>query len=105
MTLFSVGKVLVASLLISPLWLNATPVKAQIVELGNDVRLDFSNDRRRRTNVRVTGENGRLNVGVEEQRRPQTRVRLFGGNDSPAIDIRRERPQPEEKVRLSIPYR
>ena len=75
--------------------LTVEPVQGQIIELGNDIRVDVSNDRRRRTNVRVMEENGRLNVGVEEQRRPQTRVRLFGGNDSPAVDIRQERPQPE----------
>ena len=43
-------------------------VNAQIIELGDDVRVDFSNQRRRRnrTNVRVYGDNGRLTVGVEE---------------------------------------
>lgn len=105
MTRLLIGKILAVGLLTSPVWLNVASVNAQIIELGEDVRLDFSNDRRRRTNVRVVDENGRLNIGVEEQRRPQTRVRLFGGNNSPMIDIRQERPEPEERVRLSIPYR
>ena len=105
MTRLLVGKILAVGLLTSPVWLNVASVNAQIIELGEDVRLDFSNDRRRRTNVRVIDGNGRLNIGVEEQRRPQTRVRLFGGNNSPMIDIRQERPEPEERVRLSLPYR
>ncbi|MEA5509878.1 hypothetical protein VB715_08890 [Crocosphaera sp. UHCC 0190] len=88
----------------SSMWLAVSPVKAQIIELGDGVRVDLSNDRHRRTNVRVIEDNGRLNVGIEEQRRPQTRVRLFGGDGSPAIDVRQEQPEPEERVRLSLPF-
>ncbi|MDJ0658124.1 MAG: hypothetical protein QNJ42_01395 [Crocosphaera sp.] len=81
-------------------------VNAQIIELGDDVRVDFSNQRRRRnrTNVRVYGDNGRLTVGVEEQRRPQTRIRINDRNGSPSLDIRQERPAPEERVRVSFPF-
>ncbi|MDJ0581532.1 hypothetical protein [Crocosphaera sp.] len=81
-------------------------VNAQIIELGDDVRVDFSNQRRRRgrTNVRVYGDNGRLTVGVEEQRRPQTRIRINDRNGSPSFDIRQERPAPEERVRVSFPF-
>ena len=81
-------------------------VNAQIIELGDDVRVDFSNQRRRRnrTNVRVYGYNGRLTVGVEEQRRPQTRIRINDRNGSPSLDIRQERPAPEERVRVSFPF-
>ncbi len=83
-----------------------SPVKAQIIELGDDIRVNLSNERRRRdrTNVRVYSENGRLNVGLEEERRPQTRIRVFDRNGSPSIDIREERPAPEERVRLSLPF-
>ena len=81
-------------------------VNAQIIELGDDVRVDFSNQRRRRnrTNVRVYSDNGRLTVGVEEQRRPQTRIRINDRNGSPSLDIRQERPAPEERVRVSFPF-
>lgn len=81
-------------------------VNAQIIELGDDVRVDLSNQRRRRsrTNVRVYGDNGRLTVGVEEQRRPQTRIRINDRNASPSLDIRQERPAPEERVRVSFPF-
>ena len=81
-------------------------VNAQIIELGDDVRVDFSNQRRRRnrTNVRVYGDNGRLTVGVEEQRRPRTRIRINDRNGSPSLDIRQERPAPEERVRVSFPF-
>ena len=81
-------------------------VNAQIIELGDYVRVDFSNQRRRRnrTNVRVYGDNGRLTVGVEEQRRPQTRIRINDRNGSPSLDIRQERPAPEERVRVSFPF-
>ena len=102
LTMFTV---LTTSLVITSSLLT-TAAKAQIVELGDDIRVNFSNERRRRgrTNVRVYGNNGRLNVGVEEQRRPQTRVRVFDSNGSPSIDIREERPAPEERVRFSLPF-
>jgi hypothetical protein len=47
-------------------------------------------------------ENGRLNVGIEEERRPKTRIRLFDKNNSSPIDVRRERPASEERVRFSL---
>jgi hypothetical protein len=97
-------KILVFGLIVGSSLLTIIPVKAQIVELGDNIRVDFSNERRTRTNVRIQEENGRLNVGVEEQRKPQTRVRLFDNHGEPAIDVRQERPEPEERVRLSIPF-
>ena len=41
---------------------------------------------------------------VEEQRRPQTRIRINDRNGSPSLDIRQERPAPEERVRVSFPF-
>ena len=102
LTIFTI---LTASLVITSSF-GTISVKAQIIELGDDVQINFSNQRRRRsrTNVRVNGDNGRLTVGVEEQRRPQTRVRVFDNNGSPSIDIREEQPAPEERVRFSLPF-
>lgn len=99
-------ELLAASLLIGSILLVVSPVKAQIIELGDDVRVNLSNERRRRqkTSVRVYPESGRVNVGLEEERRPQTRVRVFNRNSSPSIDIREERSIPEAKVRLSLPF-
>lgn len=99
-------ELLATSLLIGSIPLVASPIKAQIIELGDDVRVNFSNERRRRrrTSVRVYNENGRVNVGLEEERRPQTRVRVFDRNSAPSIDIRNERSAPEEKIRLSLPF-
>ena len=59
-------------------------VNAQIIELGDDVRVNLSNERRRRnrTNVRVYSNNGRLTVGVEEERSPQTRIRSCHNHSS-----------------------
>ena len=99
-------KLLATSLLIGSIPLVASPVKAKIIELGDDIRVNFSNEchYRRRTNVRVYTENGRVNVGLEEERRPQTRVLVFGRNSAPSIDISEERSAPEERVRLSLPF-
>ncbi|XTZ09938.1 MAG: hypothetical protein ACQZ3N_07310 [cyanobacterium endosymbiont of Rhopalodia yunnanensis] len=59
---------LVTSFFIGSISLFASPVKAKIIELGNDLRINFSNERRRRhgINVRMFPENGRLNVGIEK---------------------------------------
>ena len=101
-----VCKLFSCGLIVSSVSLIILPVKAQIIELGDNIRINTSNDRyrRSRTNVRISGDNGRLNVGLEEQRRPQTRIRIFDRNGSPSLDIREERPAPEERVRLSLPF-
>ncbi|YAI81549.1 MAG: hypothetical protein ACQJCO_07000 [cyanobacterium endosymbiont of Rhopalodia sterrenbergii] len=98
-------ELLVTSLFISPISLFASPVKSQIIELGNDVRIDFSNERRRRreTNLRMYTEDGRLNLGLEEEKRPQTRIRMFDRNGSSSIDVREKKSTSEERVRVSLP--
>ncbi|MGP0129087.1 MAG: hypothetical protein ACTMUB_07440 [cyanobacterium endosymbiont of Rhopalodia musculus] len=99
-------ELLVTTLFIGSFSLFTSPVKAQIIELGDDVRIDFSNERRRRrgTKIRMYPENGRLNVGLEEERRPQTRIRVLDLNSSPSIDVREEKPASEEKVRFFLPF-
>jgi hypothetical protein len=49
-------------------------------------------------------ENGRLNVGIEEERRPQTRIRVFDKNNFSSIGVREERLVSQERVRFSLPF-
>ncbi|BAP17324.1 hypothetical protein [cyanobacterium endosymbiont of Epithemia turgida] len=53
-------ELLVTSLFIGLILLFASPVKSQIIELGNDIPINFSHERRRRsrTKVRMYPENG-----------------------------------------------
>ncbi|WP_119259641.1 hypothetical protein [cyanobacterium endosymbiont of Rhopalodia gibberula] len=99
-------KLLVTSLFIGSISLFSSPVRAQIIQLGNDVRIDFSNERRRRrgTNIRMHTEDSRLDVGLEEERRPQTRIRIFDRNSSFSSEVREDIPASERRVRFSIPF-
>ncbi len=99
-------ELLATSLFISLISLFDFPVKAQIIELGDDIHINLSNERRHRsrTNMRIYTENGRLNVGLENERRPQTRIRVFDKYNYPSIDIRKRIPVYEERVRSSLPF-
>ncbi|XTZ11733.1 MAG: hypothetical protein ACP8RL_06715 [cyanobacterium endosymbiont of Rhopalodia inflata] len=46
-------ELLVTSLFIGSISLFASPVKAKIIELGNDLHINFSNERRRRHAINV----------------------------------------------------
>lgn len=46
-------ELLVTSLFIGLISLFASPVKAKIIELGNDLHINFSNERRRRHAINV----------------------------------------------------
>ncbi len=101
----SVASLLAVSLLGVSTWLAVPPANAQKIQFGDNFGIDLSNrnNRRTETNFRVSTEGNRLNLGVDEQRKPETRIRLDYKNGSPQVDIRRVQPPPEPRLRLSVP--
>ncbi|MBI4780694.1 MAG: hypothetical protein HY785_05165 [Oscillatoriophycideae cyanobacterium NC_groundwater_1537_Pr4_S-0.65um_50_18] len=80
------------------LLLDAAPIFAQEIQLGDSVRFDLDNDNSE-LRPRVSTDGDRVNLEVYEQPEPETRIRL----SDEQIDIRQVEPPPEERLDLSIP--
>jgi hypothetical protein len=77
----------------------ATPALAQIIQLGDDIRLDLSDDNEREIRPRISSDGDRLNLEVYEQEKPETEIRL----SDDGLEIRETQPLPRQRLDLSIP--
>ena len=74
------------------------PILAQEIQLGNDTNIDLDEDETE-LKPRFSLEDGRLNVRVEEQSKPETKIKLGNGR----VEISEEQEPARERLNFSIP--
>ena len=75
-----------------------TPALAQAIQLGDGIQIN-SGRQGSELRPRITSNGDRVNVGVYEQPKPETRIRI----SNEGVDIREAQPQPEQRLELSVP--
>ncbi|MEA5450006.1 hypothetical protein VB780_15605 [Leptolyngbya sp. CCNP1308] len=79
--------------------LGATSATAQIFEIGDQAEFDLRDNRNPELRPNLSVDDGQLNIQLEEQPRPETRIRFDEGR----VEFRQERPEPRERLNLTVP--
>ncbi|HEY9619251.1 MAG TPA: hypothetical protein V6C78_02735 [Crinalium sp.] len=90
---------LLSTMVVGLLLVSVTPASAQTVRLGDGVRVDLDDHHDTRVRPRVSSDGERLNLELEEQREPETEIRLDNGR----VDVRQVEQPPRQRVDLSVP--
>jgi hypothetical protein len=79
--------------------LGATSAMAQIFEISDQVEFDLRDSRDPELRPNLSVDDGQFNIQLEEQPRPETRIRFDEGR----VEFRQEQPDPRERLNLTVP--